>query len=312
MCLFAVFFIGRAIVRYNATGNTDVFFYHELATMDINAIYLSALFSLALFYFLAKKDKGVLGYSMLIFLTIFVFLLSSKTIIIADVLLIGVYYLFYTGWSKKIKIAAIIVLCAIVAGLGYNSKIKDRIMEEFSPVEQKPSVITGVAPHNVTIHEAWNRDKFDSNDYFNGTAFRAYQIRVFTELLDRDPILLTGYGLNASGSKIEEIGVEHNLGYVEGSEMIYNKQNFHNQYIESFADLGILGLILVLAMHFFNVKNAIRNKDFVHIAFAILMIALFLTESFLWRQRGVVYFTIFYCLFNSFLPGRIEKEKEKE
>ena len=220
--------------------------------------------------------------------------------------------MFYTGWSKKLKIGAILLLCATVACLGYNSKIKERIMEEFSPVEQAPSAITGVAPHNVTIHEAWTRDKFDSNDYFNGTAFRVYQIRVFTELLDRDSILFTGYGLNASGSKIEQIGIEHNLAYVEGSEMVYNKQNFHNQYIESFADLGIIGLLLVLAMHFFSVKNAIRNKDFVHIAFAILMIALFLTESFLWRQRGVVYFTIFYCLFNSFLPGRIEKEKEKE
>jgi O-antigen ligase len=48
-----------------------------------------------------------------------------------------------------------------------------------------------------------------------------------------------------------------------------------------------------------NIKNALKSKDFIHFAFSILMISLFLTESFLWRQRGVVFFTVMYCLFNS-------------
>jgi len=50
-----------------------------------------------------------------------------------------------------------------------------------------------------------------------------------------------------------------------------------------------------------NFKKGIKNKYFVHIAFSILMISVFLTESFLWRQRGVVFFTLFYCLFNDML-----------
>ena len=51
-------------------------------------------------------------------------------------------------------------------------------------------------------------------------------------------------------------------------------------------------------MLFVNIKNAFQSKDFMHITFSVLMISLFLTESFLWRQRGVVFFTLFYCLFN--------------
>jgi len=57
--------------------------------------------------------------------------------------------------------------------------------------------------------------------------------------------------------------------------------------------------MLLVLMLSFNLKNAIKNKDFIHIAFAVLMISLFLTESFLWRQRGIVFFTLFYCLLNS-------------
>ena len=81
--------------------------------------------------------------------------------------------------------------------------------------------------------------------------------------------------------------------------MFYNKQNFHNQYVQTFADLGILGFLLVIIMLAINLKNGLAKKDFIHIAFAIVMISLFLTESFLWRQRGVVFFTIFYCIFNA-------------
>ena len=57
-------------------------------------------------------------------------------------------------------------------------------------------------------------------------------------------------------------------------------------------DLSILIILII------NTKKAFNSKDFMHIAFAILMLSLFLTESFLWRQRGVVFFTTFYCLFN--------------
>jgi O-antigen ligase len=63
--------------------------------------------------------------------------------------------------------------------------------------------------------------------------------------------------------------------------------------------LGIFGLLLLLVILFVNLNNALKTKDFIHISFAVLMISLFLTESFLWRQRGVMFFTVMYCLFNS-------------
>ena len=139
---------------------------------------------------------------------------------------------------------------------------------------------------------------------------RVYQARVFTQLLQQENIFFSGYGLNASYVKVEEKGIEHNVFQGDENHIGYHKLNFHNQYIEVFADLGIIGLLLLLAMLGLNLKNGIVNKDFVHIAFAILMIALFLTESFIWRQRGVIFFTVLYCLFNKGLyTSVIEREK---
>jgi len=105
--------------------------------------------------------------------------------------------------------------------------------------------------------------------------------------------------LNASYPKIEAKGEAYHVYQGDDSNEGYQKMNFHNQYVQNFADLGVFGFLLIVIMLFVTVKNAIKTKDFMHFAFAFLMISLFLTESFLWRQRGVVFFTMMYCLFNS-------------
>ena len=107
---------------------------------------------------------------------------------------------------------------------------------------------------------------------------------------------------------LEEKGLKYNV--FQGNETTegYQKKNFHNQYIQVFSELGFIGFVFLILILFVNLKNALKNKDFTHIVFAILMISLFLTESFLWRQRGVVFFTAFYCLFNTIYLS--EKEKK--
>jgi O-antigen ligase len=310
MCIYAFYFLARAVVRYIGTGDINVFFYHELATNNINAIYLSALVSLALFVLLAKQRKRFWTYVAMVFLTGFLLLLSSKTIIIINVLLIIGYYLFSSGLSVKARAASVVLFVAFVGIAGYNSKIRERLAEELNPNVKEVSA--GIGPRSVTIYEAWTLPTFTANDYFNGAAFRVYQIRIFTEMLNEDPIFFTGYGLNASQAKREAKGIEHKLYQSADDKENYSKMNFHNQYVDIFAELGVFGFTLLVLMLSVNLKNAFRNKDFVHIAFAIVMIALFLTESFLWRQRGVVFFTVFYCLFNGILPKGADIERHEK
>ncbi|MFL9845194.1 O-antigen ligase family protein [Flavobacterium rhizosphaerae] len=295
MCVFALYFFIRAVVRYFNTGDTNVFFYHEFSTFKINAIYLSALFSLALFIFLAKKNKTFWGYTAIVFLLFVIFLLSSKNVILIDVFLVIVYYLFFSPLPKKAKLSGLAAFLILFAGLAYFGNIGRRFSQELDPVTEEK---TGNGVHNVTINEAWNQDTFNENDYFNGTAFRTYQIRIFKEMLQEDGVFFTGYGLSASQIKIEEKGVEHDVDHSSEGAVSYNKMNFHNQYVEVFADLGFFGFFIVVILLLISLYKGLKSKYFVHIAFAVLMISLFLTESFLWRQRGVVFFTLFYCLFN--------------
>ncbi len=309
MVLYGVYYIVMASVRYAATGNTDYFFYHNLVTKDVNAIYASVFFSVAVFYYLSKKKKSTFDYLAFTFLFALIFLLSSKNVLIITVLMAALYLLLYSGITKKSKWLIGTLFIAGVIFAGFYGKIKERIEAEFNPASEQIVADLDVRP--VTVYEAWNNESFTPNDYFNGSAIRVYQARIFTEMLSEDNIFFSGYGLNASYKKVEEKGIEHNVFQGNEKHIGYNKLNFHNQYIEVFADLGILGLILLLAMLGINLKNGIINKDFVHIAFAILMIALFLTESFLWRQRGVIFFTILYCLFNKGLYTSITEREKK-
>jgi hypothetical protein len=146
--------------------------------------------------------------------------------------------------------------------------------------------------YNVSISEAWNKKDFHQNSYLPGTALRIYQIRVFLEILFEQKMFFSGFGLEASQDFIRGKAKEHNL------LPLYGEYNFHNQYLQTYADLGVLGMLIILSMLYINFWNALHGKNFMHLAFSITTIVLFLSESFFCRQRGIVFFIVLYCLFN--------------
>lgn len=308
MVLIVVFFLLRAIIRYLVSQDIRNFFYHGesddnygLVPNLLNAIHVSVFVALAFFYFFTKEMKSKIDIALSLLLAGFIILLSSKNIILVVVVLILVYFLYYSKASKKMRLRNLIIFGGIIViGLSLG-KIKQRFQEEFRnnvPKSISPNVSATLenGVHNISIYEAWNNEKFSPNDYFPGTALRVYQARMFLELLKEENIFIQGFGLNASEIKLLEKEKKYNL--YNG----YGRFNFHNQYIQNFAEIGVVGFLLLVVMLFQTLKKAINNKDFMHFSFAVLMISLFLTESFLCRQRGVVFFTVLFCIFNSISP----------
>ena len=306
----ALYFLARAFLRYFLTYDINVFFYHGeydndygLVPKVLNAIHVSVFVAVAFFYFFTKEDNSKRNYVISAILFLFLALLSSKNIFIVVLLLIFVYLFFYSKIANKMRLRNSIILLSIIILVFSFGKIKERFYLEFQSNSGKSishNVVTGITEgvHNVSIYEAWNNEKFTPNDFFPGTAFRVYQARLFFEFLNDEPIFWNGFGLNASFKKLEEKAKYYNVFTGNDELEGYQKKNFHNQYIQIFAELGLIGFVLLVLILFINLKNALNNKDFIHIAFAILMISLFLTESFLWRQRGMIFFALFYCLFN--------------
>jgi len=299
---YALFYIFRAIFKYVQSGDSAMFFYHNLVTEDVNAIHVSVYVAMAFFGFYQKPIKHRFDKMALIVLAVFIVLLSSKNIILVFVLLILFYELFYFRATQKVKWITVLMVALLALTVAFSSKIRDRFLIEFKANQQEgtinPDFTEGVV-YNVSVQQAWSKEKFQQNEYFAGTAFRVYQARIFKEMLQEDDIFFKGYGLNASDFRIEQKGIEHNIFQGDEKNEGYHKKNFHNQYIQIFAETGVVGFLLVVMIVLVNLVKSIKNKDFIHFCFAILMISLFLTESFLARQRGVVFFSLMYCLFNA-------------
>ena len=310
---FVFYYLVRAIVRYFIFGDIRMFFYHGENDKDyglvpklLNAIHMSVFVAVAFFHFLTKETKTKIDTFFLALLFVFIVLLSSKNIVIIVILLSLIQLFFFSKSANKMRLRNLIVFGLILGIIFSLGRIKDRFKVEFQTNTNKSlstNVIEGIPKgvHYVSIKEAWTNPTFTPNDYFNGTAFRVYQFRIFTEFIKENKVFFKGFGLNASYPKIYEKATQYNLymGVSSDPDSGYQSKNFHNQYVQNFAELGVFGFILLLIVLIVNLKNANKSKDFVHFAFAIIMISLFLTESFLWRQRGVVFFIMMYCLFNS-------------
>lgn len=308
MLVYVLFFLIRAFIRFLIAKDTSVFFYHGpdndtdtgLVPRLLNAIHFSVYVAIAFFYFFIKEHKTKSEQIISVFLFVFVILLSSKNIILIVVLLLLIQVFFYSKVANRLRLRNLTIMLFLLGLVVSFGKIKERFLIEFTSNTSKSiahnvKVNNHEGVNNISIYEAWNNEKFTPNDFFPGTSFRVYQFRLFKEFLQEDAIFWKGFGLNASLNKLIEKEKKYNL--YPG----YGSFNFHNQYVQNFAELGIIGFLLLLILLIINTKNAFSSKNFIFIVFALLMLSLFITESFLWRQRGVLFFIAFYCLFNSSL-----------
>ena len=84
MVCYSLIYLTKAAFKFIDTRDFNVFFYHELVSLEVNAIYISVFTSFALFYFINLKNKTDFTRVIIGFLAIMVFLLSSKSIIFID------------------------------------------------------------------------------------------------------------------------------------------------------------------------------------------------------------------------------------
>lgn len=298
MVVCALFCLGKALISYMRTNDINHFFYKNLVPSDPGVIYMSVFASFALFYFIQIKNKCNVEKIGLTIVIIFTFLLSSKSIITIDFIIIICYYTFFVTIPSGTKAITIIsVSVFLIFSVLYVKKVRERFLIEYETAFIDNTLNYDLTKdnqsvYNVSISEAWNKKDFHQNSYLPGTALRIYQIRVFLEILFEQKMFFSGFGLEASQDFIRGKAKEHNL------LPLYGEYNFHNQYLQTYADLGVLGILIILSMLYINFWNALHGKNFMHLAFSITTIVLFLSESFFCRQRGIVFFIVLYCLFN--------------
>lgn len=274
MAILAIFFIVNAVFLFTVEGTIEVFFYHNLvAPMGLNAIYISTMTSLSLLYLIFYSKRKLFNGLIILTLSAFLILLSSKNLIFITIISIIIGLLV----SKKInlkRLAFIIILILGIFTILFYSPLKKRMDKEFTS----------------NVKEVITSEKFNRVYPWTGSTIRLFQARIFYELFKENDIFFTGFGINASQEKIIQKQNQYNLYWG------YNNYNFHNQYIQAFAELGFFGLILILLFLSVIFKGYLSSRELMSLFFFLVMMSVFMTESYLWRQRGLLHFLIIFSM----------------
>lgn len=274
MAILAIFFIVNAVFLFTVEGTIEVFFYHNLvAPMGLNAIYISTMTSLSLLYMIFYSKRKLFNGLIILTLSAFLILLSSKNLIFITIISIIIGLLV----SKKInlkRLAFIIILILGIFTILFYSPLKKRMDKEFTS----------------NVKEVITSEKFNRVYPWTGSTIRLFQARIFYELFKENDIFFTGFGINASQEKIIQKQNQYNLYWG------YNNYNFHNQYIQAFAELGFFGLILILLFLSVIFKGYLSSRELMSLFFFLVMMSVFMTESYLWRQRGLLHFLIIFSM----------------
>ena len=279
LVLVAVYCLFLGTLTAILKSDISYLFYHNLSShlSKLNAIYLSVFISLGICFFLNKKEKSKLEISCLALLSLFLILLSSKTIITTTFVL-GFIFFLKNKVYKKINFNYILVILSVtMLFLLASTNILNRVKLEFEKTK---------------ISEVLEKKDFGPVYLWTGVGLRVFQARAFFEILQEQKHIFLGSGLNNSQKLLNNKYKEYNLysGFLN--------YNYHNQYLQIFAELGAIGLCLLLLILSFSLKEAIIFKDYFLFCFIILILVVCITESFLWRQRGMVFFITISLLYS--------------
>jgi O-antigen ligase len=110
------------------------------------------------------------------------------------------------------------------------------------------------------------------------------------QLIKQSPLI--GYGGGSETSVLKEKYFEQKFYRSYLFEL-----NAHNQYFSFLIKSGVIGLLVYLYFLFFGFSTAIKKKDFLLLAFLILIAVVSVSENILDVNKGIFFYSFFSSLF---------------
>ena len=154
--------------------------------------------------------------------------------------------------------------------------------------------LLGLFPVNKARYE----EMVDINKDYTQTKWGGRSIRIHKwmntlELISEQPILGTGVG--DMQDELQKVYKRNQF------DIAYSYRfNPHNQYLQTWAASGILGILTLLLIYFISFKYALDSKNKLYIALVLLLFLSMITESMLERQKGLVFFSFFLLFFGGY------------
>jgi O-antigen ligase len=228
------------------------------------------------------------GKSNFILLTGFIFLLvsllflNSKMAIAVGYLTLFIYpvILFQKEtFTKKYFKKYLFYLLVIFSAFIFSVKLYNRF-------EQVEKVIS------ASVSEQTEKTDLIKSEE-NSTNIRSHVWKYSAQLLMKHP--LTGVGTGDVKDELVKTYLEN--GYEVAAKGNYNP---HNQFLHTGIIAGIPGMIILSLLFILTFSFALKNKDKLMQMVVLIVFLNCLTESFLERQAGIIFFTAIVFLFFRF------------
>jgi hypothetical protein len=274
-CVAANAFLLAVACFHFLNGTQDAFFYN-IFSFYIHPAYMAMMNSIAIAVFLSafRKPDGLKKNFLilcLMLLSVNVILMASKSGILS-MMMVYLFHFFRIRYRqhklKTILSAGLIIFISAITIV--FSPAGNRVSEALKVIRH-PDKATSLQESTASRLLAWKTAWQIGHDYFP---------------------LGTGTG------DIKEV----TLAYYEKSGYqwpLYYKLNAHNQFLQSFAALGIAGLGTLICILWLPVFFR-KTDDLPTVIFPVLLFINFLFESMLEVQNGVMMITAFYVFFASF------------
>src|SRR5690606_32465917 len=132
--------------------------------------------------------------------------------------------------------------------------------------------------------------------YSNGVYIESGESKIlqWSSGLEANKNFLFGNGIGDANNAIIETNLKNNL--IKYAEREYNA---HNQYIQTYVGLGIIGVyLLFLILYNGLIRNPNNLLKVTSVAFFFYLAIVFLSESYLERHHGLVYIAFITCMVN--------------
>jgi O-antigen ligase len=149
-------------------------------------------------------------------------------------------------------------------------------------------------------------ERFEYDTEFSGLTIRLLFWKYAFTLLEREKAWIWGVGTGDSQDQLNAIYREHNLYSGNGTpqDVGYQEYDTHNQYMETFLKLGLLGVGYLLFYVIAHLRQSIKKNHLLYAAFLLLFIIFSCTETTLQTNKGIFFFAFFNCLFLTQLQKR--------
>lgn len=236
----------------------------EFWGMNEHPIYISIFFSVALFFILIEGFKNKI-FNFILFLVLIsgLLILARKGVVVSFCILSGIL-LFLKRDKKQIAKLVFVFISLMVLSLSI-AEIRNRFLEIFDT----SSIVNNKETSSGIRYILWNTSAkvIQKSDYL-------------------------GYGIGDAQAVLStQLAAD---GYAVLSEENYNA---HNQFLQIGLATGIVGICLYLFSLLYFIQRFIKRKNAEGVVFLLFFIFVFLFESVLERQNGIIIYSFTSCMF---------------